>query len=120
MKNLYFFIVVLYCMFGCNNLVFANGWYNDFKISQLVFSRGADGLHIVYSGGTGNPNPDGCDNANMFIAPYTSSNPIREQMMVSGILAAYAANKNVKAYLMGCIGGMGGTTYPAIWYFYSM
>ena len=103
-----------------SNYVVANGWYSNFKISQLQYSRGADGVHIVFSGGTGNPNPDGCDHSEAFVAPNTSDNPMREKAMLSGISTAYAMGKNVTVLLSGCVSGIGGKTYPAVWYFYEM
>ena len=98
----------------------ATGWYDNFTILQLQFSRGTDVAHIVYTGGSGNPNPDGCQSFGSFAAPYTSANPMREKAMLSGILTAYATGKTVRVFLSGCVNGIGGTTYPQILYFYSM
>lgn len=103
------------------NTASAGGWYNDFTITELQFSRGTDGVHIVYSGGAGGTNFStlGCDTSNAFILPYTSNIPEREKAMLSGVLTAYASGKKSRAYLEGCINGIGGVSYPAIWYFFS-
>ena len=103
-----------------SNFAIANGWYNNFKISQLQYSRGADGVLVVFSGGTGNPNPDGCDHSDRFLVAYTSANPMREKVMLSGITTAYAMGKNATVLLSGCVAGIGNSTYPVVWYFYEM
>lgn len=100
---------------------YANGRYNDFTISELRYSRGAGGVHIYFSGGTGDPNRDDCSYSNGFIVPYTSANPEREKAMLSGVSIAYAASKKVSVLLSGCqtgIGG-GGNTYPVVWYLFT-
>jgi len=102
--------------FGSNAM--ANGWYSDFKIAEIQYSRGANGAHIVFSSGTGNPNPDNCVNSDRFLIPYTSSVPEREKAMLSGLSMAFAANKSVKVLLSGCQEGIGGKTYPVVHYLF--
>jgi len=97
----------------------SNGTYSDFTISQLQYSRGANVLHVVFSGGNGNPNPDNCDRSDMFVAPYGSSTSIPEKYLISGITTVYATKRKSTVLLSGCLGGIGGKSYPAIWYFYA-
>ncbi len=85
---------------------------------NLIYSGGADGVHVVFSGGTGNSNPDGCDHADKFIIPYVNAIPERATAMLSGISMAYASKNTISVLLIGCMAGIGGTTYPKIHYLY--
>jgi hypothetical protein len=83
----------------------------------LQYSVGADGVHILFSGGTGNSNPDTCDVNDRFILAYSSANPEREKAMLSGASMAFAAGKKADIFLNGCMGGVGGKSYPKVYYF---
>ena len=91
---------------------------NDLSINQIVFSRGTDTVKIEYSGGTGDPSGEGCDRFDALVMPLTSASAHREQAMLSALLVAHSTNSTVSVLLNGCITGIGGDTYPAVWYLY--
>lgn len=97
---------------------FAGGLYEDFNISELRFSRGSNNVNVIFNGGTGNPNPDGCDKSDRFLLPLTSDHQQRETAMLSALSIAYATNKTVTVYLSDCFGALGNGTAPGIWYLY--
>lgn len=100
------------------NYAGASGWYSNFSISELQYSRGADGLHLKYFGGEGDPNPDSCTSAGVFYVPYISSVPEREKAMISGASMAFASDRNISVFVDGCASGIGGKTYPRVHYLY--
>jgi hypothetical protein len=105
-------------LFMLSGTASAAGWYDNFKIGELRYSRGADGLHFTYSGGSGNTNSDNCDDSTMFVVPYTSQNPDRENAMIVGLKLAFTTNKTVRVFLSGCMPGIGGKSYPRVHYLY--
>jgi hypothetical protein len=119
MKKMNLTIMFSMCLFS--SYAFGNGSYNNFLIKDIQYSRGADGVQIVYSGGEGNSNPDGCATGggnSSFLIPLTSSVPEREKAMLSGASMAFAANKKVSVLLSNCLPGIGGNQYPAVWYLF--
>ena len=88
-------------------------YYNDFTIAELQFAVGSAGVIVVYSGGTGNPNPDGCGGSGRFVVSYTDATA-SARAMIAGVSMAFALGKTVRAYLDGCILGLGGIQYPQI------
>ena len=107
------------CCLLFSRSVNAGGNYGDFTISELEFSKGANGVHIVFSGGawSGPANPDGCDVTTKFIVPYGSTEI--DKTMVAGVLTAFATGKPASVFVNGCTSGIGGSTYPSVWYFFA-
>jgi hypothetical protein len=95
-------------------------WYNNFTIKELMFSQGAEFVRLTIrtEGGEGDNNPDGCDVGGVFIIPNTLEKEAQETAMLSGALTAFAAGNHINAYLMGCVSGIGGKSYPKIHFFY--
>jgi len=112
LKFIITFLTVLYTPY-----LLAGGWFYNSTISELQYSAGADGVHILFAGGTGNSNPDTCDVNDKFILAYTLNTPERQKAMLSGASMAFAANKKVDIFLNGCMAGIGGKTYPTVYYF---
>ncbi len=114
--NMKFIIITaLVSLFGVG-AAHADGWYSDSTIEQLQYSLGANGVHIFYSGGNGNANPDSCDVNGIFILPYATNGSEREKAMLTGISMAFTAGKKVDIFLLGCMAGIGGKTYPKVYY----
>ena len=106
-------LVFFYAM-CVSSVVLTDGYYNGFTIQELQYAAGATGVQVVYSGGTGNPNPDACPTSGRFIAAYTSTTPERERAMLTGLAVAFTAGKTVRVYLNGCGDAVSGNSYPLI------
>jgi len=87
-----------------------------FTVTNLIYSEGNTVVSVAYSATQGNPNPDACQSSAYFVLPYTSSLPDREHAMHAALLSAYLTQKPITALLSGCQTGLGGSTYPVLYY----
>ena len=92
------------------------GWYNNFIIQELRFSHGSGNVRLTIRvvDGVGDNNPDNCDVGGLFIIPNTAEREAQETAMLSGILTAFSTGKRANAYIMGCVSGIGGSSFPKI------
>lgn len=99
-----------------DSAVFASGSVT-FTITNITYSEGNAYASVAYNLTQGSPNPDGCNASTYFLVAYTSSNlPSRESVMQAALLTAEVSGRPVQALLSGCAAGLGGATYPLVYY----
>lgn len=107
MKIVCAFLTVAVLVFS--SLCLAAGQSGQGNIDH-IYQRSFDGhLYVKKAGGSWN-NPDGCASSDRLV--LVRDNPSRSEFY-SAILAAQLANRQISAWISGCI-DWGGTTYPEI------
>jgi len=86
------------------------------SVTGLTYSEGNTVLSVSYTVIQGSPNPDACQSSTYLVLAYTSSLPDREHAMQAALLSAYMTQRPVTALLSGCLPGVGGSTYPQLYY----
>ncbi len=105
-----FLLLLLLFTVALSNALLANGWLTSDGSATITRLQAEGGLFVVDFAAQDKSNPDNCAQSNVAIVDDQTVNGDR---LVSLLMAAHMAEKNIKLYATGCVSAWG-STYPKI------